>query len=308
VLGNIYRVNGPLLVDPEWGYIITRRARLVQESMETNRESRKAPWQLGIPSLTAYLQATAGRGLESERYSEIFSLRHWWEWNYFHFFADVLGKLSLLNTAGIDLSSVPLLLGPYIEDVSFARQALSIGRLAKMNWIVPQGYVRADMAYYCRTYETFYNKLSFALDLMEVDERPGGERRLFLNRRTAPTRRIINQDEVAELLGVHGFEEVNTDAMRLADQIGLFSQAAVVVAVHGAGLTNILFRRSSPLTVLELTGDRYGHDNAYAEICSQFGHKWGRLVGKSEPTGIAKHADFSIDIAALKRLIARVDL
>jgi capsular polysaccharide biosynthesis protein len=259
-----------------------------------------------MPSFTRYVGAISPRSRQLETVDDILSLRHWWEWNYYHFLLDVLGKLSQFHAAGLDIYNMPLALGPYVNDVPFVQSIISMGQMASLHWTVPQGFVRANSVYYCRTLAPSRARLDFVLDLMGVENAPKGERRVFLNRRLASTRRLINQDEVIDVLSVHGFEEVNTDGMPIERQISIFGQAAAVVAVHGAGMTNVVFRRSSPLAVLELTGDRF-LSNDFALICSERGYRWGKLVGKSAASSKGQHADFSVDIAPLRRWVEALD-
>jgi len=51
------------------------------------------------------------------------------------------------------------------------------------------------------------------------------------------TRRIINEHEVIEALATFGFVAYALEEMSFSEQVRLFSQAEMVVAPHGAGLT-----------------------------------------------------------------------
>jgi len=74
-------------------------------------------------------------------------------------------------------------------------------------------------------------------------------RRLFLSRRLASTRRVINEPLVEEYLEQFGFETCTPETLSFRDQVELFSQAQVVVSMHGAGLTNILFAPAGLIVV-----------------------------------------------------------
>ena len=65
------------------------------------------------------------------------------------------------------------------------------------------------------------------------------KRRLYIPRLT--TRKISNEDEITPLLNHYGFERIVLDNMSVTDQASLFQAAEIVVAPHGAGLTNIMF-------------------------------------------------------------------
>jgi capsular polysaccharide biosynthesis protein len=232
----------------------------------------------------------------------VISLRHWWEWSYFHFWVDVLGKLSLLASAGLDIRTTPLLLGRYATELAFPRQIIGRGDLASFNWVLADDYVAADEAYYCRTLRPYRERLDFVMDLLKIDPKPTGRRSLFLSRRKASTRRIANHDEVAKLLRDYGFEEIDPEEMSVDDQITTFSQASRVVAVHGAGLINVMFRRSSPLDVLELSGMSYGNAD-FATLCGEFGYRWSGCPGTPVPGLVPQHADFVLHPDELRRAL-----
>lgn len=69
---------------------------------------------------------------------------------------------------------------------------------------------------------------------------PVRQRRLYLSRagRTA-NRPLRNEAELIALLGGHGFEIVSPGDLTLAEQIALVREAALIVAPHGAALTNL---------------------------------------------------------------------
>jgi capsular polysaccharide biosynthesis protein len=66
-------------------------------------------------------------------------------------------------------------------------------------------------------------------------------RRLYISRRLALRRRILNEDELQPILRAYGFEIVETELLSFRQQIDLLSEAEAVVALHGAGLSNIVF-------------------------------------------------------------------
>jgi capsular polysaccharide biosynthesis protein len=73
-----------------------------------------------------------------------------------------------------------------------------------------------------------------------VTSRPG-TRRIYLSRRDAPRRRMRNEPELTARLKQIGFEVWHLDGMTVAEQQDLLASARVVVAEHGAALTNIVW-------------------------------------------------------------------
>jgi capsular polysaccharide biosynthesis protein len=77
----------------------------------------------------------------------------------------------------------------------------------------------------------------------------GGRHHLFLSRADARTRRVLNEDAVFAELAPMGFEKIVMGGRSVADQRSLFSSADIIVAPHGAGLTNLLFCRPGTAVV-----------------------------------------------------------
>ncbi len=94
---------------------------------------------------------------------------------------------------------------------------------------------------------------------------PSGQmrRRLFISRRDAPRRRLVNEAELAPLLERHGIETVVMETLDFADQVRLMQEAELVVAPHGAGLANILFCQTGT-RVIEIADLSFPNPNFYA--------------------------------------------
>lgn len=65
--------------------------------------------------------------------------------------------------------------------------------------------------------------------------------KIYLARRKAQMRNIINQDEVEELMEKFGFRIVYTDVLSIDEQKSLFSNAKIVVGAAGATFSNMIF-------------------------------------------------------------------
>ncbi|MSQ70754.1 MAG: DUF563 domain-containing protein [Betaproteobacteria bacterium] len=85
--------------------------------------------------------------------------------------------------------------------------------------------------------------------LGRLDARSGGLRRLFLSREGVSTagmphngrsgKRIVNEAELMPLLLQHGFEAVRVENMPLAEQLGLFREAEVIVGGDDDAMANV---------------------------------------------------------------------
>jgi capsular polysaccharide biosynthesis protein len=75
---------------------------------------------------------------------------------------------------------------------------------------------------------------SFSIDPLQP-------RRIYISRRSARWRRVINEAEVLACLHPWGFAPVQMETLSLPEQIALMQGAEAVIGIHGAGLTNLAF-------------------------------------------------------------------
>jgi capsular polysaccharide biosynthesis protein len=126
--------------------------------------------------------------------------------------------------------------------------------------------------------------------------------RLYLSRSDAGTRRLSNEEALADILNRYGFRTVYTTGMSLADQAQLFSSAEVVMGVKGAALTNLLFCDSDATAICLSPGDFI--DPFFWDIAGQMGMTYAEVFGQvvtSKPNG---HNDFVIEPKRLERALA----
>lgn len=105
---------------------------------------------------------------------------------------------------------------------------------------------------------------------------PAPARRLFVIRNEKEGRSVLNWPEVAQVLKRHGFECVNPSDMTLDEQMACFAGAAQIAAVHGAGLTNIVFAGSGA-KVLEIMPPLVA-TGAYWMLSQGCGHTYHALI------------------------------
>lgn len=301
----VHKCVEPAYIEPEWGYVITSRSQLLEASMQPNDTDNFPPWRQALPSPAAFRRAMLPPANNVVSVPAVISLRHWWEWNYFHFYNDVLGKLHLLEKAGIS-PDIPLALGRYALELPFVQQIISRGELAGRQWIIQdKQYVRAETIYYCRTKEAKRERFGTILRLADVPvPNPASQNRVFLTRSQKAARRVENSEEVIAIVRAHGFEVVDTDGMSIAHQMQLFADTRYLIMAHGAGFTNMMYRQDAPLSILELHADNYLTRDP-RELAETFGHVYDELGGPAIGSN-PQHANYRIDAVELARRIKRL--
>lgn len=125
-------------------------------------------------------------------------------------------------------------------------------------------------------------------------------RRIFLSRGKAKLRRLINEAELIELARERGFEPFIAHDGNHPDQVRVFAEASHIVAVHGAGLANLLFAPAGA-RLLELFPANFTK-STFAWMAARLGIGYHWLVG----TPGDYDQTFSLDRAAFVDALDRI--
>lgn len=125
--------------------------------------------------------------------------------------------------------------------------------------------------------------------------------RILISRPEKVGRNIINEDEVMAALAPLGFVAYTMEELSFADEVRLFSQAEIVVAPHGAGLTNIIFAPQN-LIVVDLFGS-FGTPCFFA-LAQALGFHYGCLGTGFDPKNkTGKYTGIMVNVAKLQALV-----
>ncbi|TDU71396.1 uncharacterized protein DUF563 [Prosthecobacter fusiformis] len=109
----------------------------------------------------------------------------------------------------------------------------------------------------------------------------GKNTRLYLTRRHAASRRVQNEDQLWPVLKDAGFKLVEAEYLTFREQVEIFYHASMVLAPHGAGLTNITWCQPGA-TVLEIFTPSSSDRRCYWTLASALGHSYGAIVGQED--------------------------
>jgi hypothetical protein len=65
--------------------------------------------------------------------------------------------------------------------------------------------------------------------------------RIYVSRSKAKSRFLLNENEAMETMSQYGILDICLEDLTVVEQIHLFSRAKVIVALHGAGLSNLIY-------------------------------------------------------------------
>ena len=101
---------------------------------------------------------------------------------------------------------------------------------------------------------------------------------VFISRKKANSRRILNEQEVIDCLGKMNFVTYVLEDIDWEDQVKIFAQAEIIVAPHGAGVCNMIFATKKAI-VIEIFARKISH--AFYALAQGLGFKYGYILGQA---------------------------
>jgi capsular polysaccharide biosynthesis protein len=226
--------------------------------------------------------------------------------NYYHFLYDSIARLGVLETTGPDVA-VDAYVVPHAT--RYQRQLLELAGIDGSLIQPERGLtVVADRLLVPSNpnwaLQAPPDSVAWLRERLRPSRSSGSPRRLYLTRGAAPhSRRYCEEDELMPELERRGFLRLDPGTLSVQEQIDTFAEAEVIVAPHGAGLTNVTF--SPPdVRVLEMFASTYVHLGLWS-ICEALGAQYRYLVAEG-PNGANSGVHDDITIPA-KQVIAVVD-
>ena len=263
----------PVLIEPEHGWAVVGKWSVAADSIPYKFYAIMPRLGVGL----AWLRSRHGVGE-----SPVFSLRDIGEGNYFHCYNDILGKLVLADESGLD-ADIPGLISARLYDMPFFRELISLGQLRARRWVVqgPRQNVTASQAYFCKVRPCSAKIIAGLLRMIAAPPpEASSQQRILVLRRESSGRGLLNRSEVVALFARYGFKCVELEGMGVVEQMALFRRARHIAAIHGAGLTNIIYRAGASTSVLEI----FPPNNVpphYYWICRQLGFQYTAVIGIS---------------------------
>ena len=237
--------------------------------------------------------------------------------NYYHFLLDVLPRWGILQESlpGLEPDHV------YVpRSTSYQRELLALVGLDAYDLVATEKN-RAVSADHLLV-PCIPNPLEMAptwtvewiracIPAVRTDDKP---RMLYVTRGSGPnTRRLVDEADLWPLMEQRGFVRIDPGTMSVRDQIDHFAAADVIVGLHGAALSNLVFAKPGA-RVLEMFAPSFVK-HSFWTICERIpGVRYQYLVGTdAEDRGARRtmngvQKDIVVDAAtldaALERLLA----
>jgi len=123
---------------------------------------------------------------------------------------------------------------------------------------------------------------------------------IYISRNRSNRRLIENEKELKKVLKIYNFKTVYMEKLSFKDQIKLMSKTNIILGLHGAGLTNMLWlKKNSVLLELKPENDKYL--NCYYNISKILGLKYFYSICKKNSLFVnSKNANYKVNINDLK--------
>jgi len=230
-----------------------------------------------------------------------------WSKGYFHWFFDALPRLLIgirfeptfvlilpqnfkgirfveqsLKLLGIDESKV-FYMGPW--------DVLEIRKLAYVTLTAQSGNYNGEVVQELRN--LFLRSIRGRFGQVDSSSRSN---RVFISRRKAISRRIINEDEVVKVVESFGFKVYVFEELEWEEQVSIMYNSKFLVAPHGAGLANMLFMNDGAGILEFLDVDGYSTNLCYFALSDILNFDYYYQLCKYDE----KTKGFWVDVGKLK--------
>lgn len=173
--------------------------------------------------------------------------------NYHHWTVEGMTRAAMLERAGVPETVGILVPAPIVELHRQSLTAIGIDERRLIEW---DGVPTRFRCVYLPTGPQHSGRepVAAALDLIAdkaaaLAERDVTRRRLWVSRRGAVRRPFAHEERLIAIAAAHGFEEVLSERLTVADQLALFASAEAIGGLHGAGLANAAYMAPGGLVV-----------------------------------------------------------
>jgi hypothetical protein len=187
-----------------------------------------------------------------------------------------------------------------------ANHYAKVKNLILVTHAAPQGQLNEELSRGLRQYVWDY------CDKMQKNSPNLGEK-IYISREKAPKRHILNETAVQALVTKYGFKIICFEDYNMFEQIAIMRQARVVVTLHGAGVSNMIFMPENA-HYLEIRRKGDTNNNHFFSLASAINiNYWYQLApfkaspkadGKNFDLSIGNYYDVEVDIALLQKNIA----
>lgn len=227
--------------------------------------------------------------------------------NYFHWMCHVLPRIKLLKEYGIDWNEINKIILPENRG-NFIDETLSILDIPIHKIIETDKnttYTFDSLIIPCKP-NRHIHLAPWSIDFLRdnfLREKQKQEKKFFISRRSNTGRCIENENELSNILSQEGYETIYLEDYSVYQQADIFNSAKEIVAIHGAGLTNLIFCQPNT-KLIELFNPSY-FLSLYWNMCNILDLNYYYMIGEGDNIGKekGKNQNIKINIEEFKKLL-----
>ncbi len=224
-----------------------------------------------------------------------------WSANYFHWMTDCLPRLWLGLQEG---KSDKVILMESFKNLPYVTQSLEILGIKPVYFKSGENLWVKNLVLTGRTANfANFNLALTQLTREKLSVKSGKDpfRKIYVSRNLASKRKVHNELEVELLVRKKGYEIIYMEKLSLKEQFILMAETKIMVSLHGAALTNMLFMKEGQ-TVLELRNQNDDITNCYFNLASALGIRYFYTLNKGDQKATIS-TDFTVDLSALENVL-----
>jgi len=298
---NIYTISGGYI--NSMGIIYDRNFRLFSKSIVPTQSHKYYQYN--------YLFKKLIFSKRKQRISgNLLSVIDEWSIGHFHWISDVLPKIMCLdhlssqyilllpNTDYIHRIAVPSIerMGIYFKDIIFLdpKKLYLFENISYISNVAKSGQMDDEIM------------LNIKSKFIDVNLTP--KSKLYITRRSSKFRKILNEEEVIDIVKEFGFEIVESDYLSFQEHLNIFQNASCLVSIHGAGLTNSLFMQCGT-SLGEFIINKFSDNRCYYHLTKSMKMKYYYFFGipDSNKPIEGKGSNISIEKNLLKKFLSAIN-
>ena len=215
---------------------------------------------------------------------------------FFHWFGDTLQKLEALENSKIDLSSYTLLipsevLNSYsnftLKKYNFNTRILKSSDLVFIKDVIFVPLISQSGNFRPHLAIKISKRFRFKIENKSLNK-------VYVSRSKAEKRRLINENYLYPLLKKNKFSIIYAEDLDFKEQLKIFSNCEILVSMHGAALTNMLWMpHKSKVMEIRLKDDSL--NNCYFTLASDLGHDYYYFLAEPTNSKSTQLTDFRVD-------------
>lgn len=227
-----------------------------------------------------------------------------WFNNYFHWMTEMLPHILAIRS---EKKELPVLIPETYLKTPYIRQSLEFFDILLVTFssgeiVSVKNFFASTVPHVGRFNENILKRMVDEVNV-KLPNYKKPYKRIYVSRKMARMRKVINEVEMLSILSNFGFEVFYPEDHSLIEQIKVFRSSSVVISSHGAGLTNLMFMESG-CSVIELKADNNDYW-CYFSLSRVFSLKYFYLLSKGDRLS-HRTADITVELDSLEKILQEV--